>query len=701
MFYLFHAIKFIFYLNLGRDKNLKIWDISRVSSADCIDASATSFIRPSYILHTAEGVNRIAWRPNLCTRSSRECMQLAATSIDRGDISLWEVGSPHVPACVLKGHTAVCTGIAWLDTTVADYDSEQYKSLCKEPKGKIATEDGIGGARAMSSKVCDGPDRLGVYQHILSIQKDGKILVQDVRNGYFPRQHMSSSVVAISSQGHLAYQTSSIHRGDPLGLFVSTDRFEDTIRGKMATGLALAPKLFKENPMHFGLPLSNRSPVEYPTHLSESASCNIPDVSTKELIESKGGQVSGILGKPSTPKSPHRLFISRLRYQKAPGKKESIECQTRSSNLKQKLRRTSVELSVLASEGTSSNYVQSSAVNSTGVIHIGLAEITSLSAAHEICEGAKGGGAEGGRGDPAIMSLLAKLYSIGRDEHFDRSCITSASQGGKFSKLSQVNDDTFFGFEESIESMSISSAIDHARRVCRYNFNVAKSVGLQSHAAAWEMLSILIPVVSSRTEKESHIYSLNQDFSFKLASELISSQLIQFLGRGDCQHFVLFCEVLRNSGLLETITSEMSDEIGSARQREAYLTYFQLLTKLELYDAATVLLKHSTDEYISALNKKGSLLHITCTKCGKELLNAVESGDQTSVSTARGSYCTKCRKCVGLCSLCYRVVDGLYLWCPVCCHGGHISCIKKWFSKNTSCPSGCGHPCHIGAIALK
>jgi hypothetical protein len=428
--------------------------------------------------------------------------------------------------------------------------------------------------------------------------------------------------------------------------------------------------------------------------LSEPVSCNFPDISTKEVIESKVGQVSGISGKPSVPKSPNRLFISRLRYQKAPCKKENVDSQSRSPNSKQKLRRTSLELSVLASEETSSSSVQPPVVNSTGVIYIGLAKITSLSAAHEICEGAKGGGAEGGRGDPAIMSLLAKLYSIGRDKHFNQRCISS---------LSQAKDDALFGFEEKIESMSSCSAMDRACHVCRYNFNVAKSVGLQSHAAAWETLSILIPVLSSRGEKESHIYSLDQDFPFELASELVSSQLIQFLERGDCQHFVLFCEVLRNCGLLETITSEMSDEIGSSRQREAYLTYFQLLTKLGLYDAATVLLKHSTDEYISALNKKGSLLHITCTKCGKELLNTAESAEQSSVSTAGagGSYCTKCRKCVGLCSLCYRVVNGLYLWCPVCCHGGHISCIKKWFSKNSSCPSGCGHPCHIGAVVLK
>jgi hypothetical protein len=44
------------------------------------------------------------------------------------------------------------------------------------------------------------------------VQKDGVILIQDLRNGHFIRQHMPSSVTAISSQGHVAYQRGSIFR---------------------------------------------------------------------------------------------------------------------------------------------------------------------------------------------------------------------------------------------------------------------------------------------------------------------------------------------------------------------------------------------------------------------------------------------------------------------------------------------------------
>ena len=672
----------------GRDKSLKIWDISRSTSSSEGDISSGSLMRPTHVLHTADGVGRIAWRPPLSVASGRECMQLAATSIDRGDISIWEVGSPHIPACTLKGHTAICTGISWLDTAMSDYDSEQYKLLCKEAKGKSGGRDS-----AAKKVVLEGPERLGVYQHILSIQKDGKILVQDLRNGYFPRQHISSSVVAIASQGHLAYQTSRVHRGDPLGLFVSTDRYTGMSPYKIASRLALAPAMFKENPKHFGLPLLNRvlTIAEHVSQTTTSAQDNNSDSVVEPAATMKDttdGKIDQPTGKSATLKSlvKHRLFISRLGLQRARRRAEVVDLFIRTSGTssppRQKLRRSSLEPSAINTSADSTHALISS--SSTGTIYMGLAEIKSLTVAQEICQGAKCGGAEGGPFDPAIMSLLAKLYTVGRegDSNF------------------QTDNEEFFDLSEEEEHPLNRSAIHRARCACQHNFKVAKSVGLLSHASSWEMLSILIPVlkVSSKSEQKSNIYSMDSAFPDLLAAELVSTQLVQFLERGDCQHFVVSCEVLRNSGLLDIVTSgRMTAEIGSLRQREAYETYYQLLTKLELYDAATVLLKQSMDEYISALNKKGTLIHITCAKCGKELSNSIDSADRTSVSKAEGSFCIKCRKCVGLCSLCCRVVEGLYLWCPVCCHGGHSGCIKKWFFKNSSCPSGCGHPCQLSS----
>jgi hypothetical protein len=53
---------------------------------------------------------------------------------------------------------------------------------------------------------------MGAFHHIISAGKDGKVLVQDVRNAYFPGDHMSSNVTAISALGHVAFHRSKISR---------------------------------------------------------------------------------------------------------------------------------------------------------------------------------------------------------------------------------------------------------------------------------------------------------------------------------------------------------------------------------------------------------------------------------------------------------------------------------------------------------
>ena len=61
----------------------------------------------------------------------------------------------------------------------------------------------------------------------------------------------------------------------------------------------------------------------------------------------------------------------------------------------------------------------------------------------------------------------------------------------------------------------------------------------------------------------------------------------------------------------------------------------------------------------------GVSMHTACSRCGMELPERVSS-----------PWCAKCKRCVGLCSVCQRPVKGLLHWCPVCGHGGHIKCHK-------------------------
>ncbi len=36
---------------------------------------------------------------------------------------------------------------------------------------------------------------------------------------------------------------------------------------------------------------------------------------------------------------------------------------------------------------------------------------------------------------------------------------------------------------------------------------------------------------------------------------------------------------------------------------------------------------------------------------------------------------------------------GLFSFCGVCFHGGHIDHIETWFKTHDECPYGCGHRC--------
>ena len=47
------------------------------------------------------------------SNTKRDCNSYLLTSLS-GDISIWDLSSPHLPVCILQGHKDVCTGFAWV-----------------------------------------------------------------------------------------------------------------------------------------------------------------------------------------------------------------------------------------------------------------------------------------------------------------------------------------------------------------------------------------------------------------------------------------------------------------------------------------------------------------------------------------------------------------------------------------------------------
>lgn len=162
----------------SRDKTVKIWDINGLDeNAEGERPLSTNAARPIHVIHTPAPLESIAWRPSGSDSThSKRLFQIATTSSNesgRGDINVWDATNPNIPACVLRGHSDGCTGFQWLDTP---------------PLGS------------------------NLYQHIISVGKDNNILVQDVRNGYFPSQHISGHVVAVSAMGYAAFQRGNVYR---------------------------------------------------------------------------------------------------------------------------------------------------------------------------------------------------------------------------------------------------------------------------------------------------------------------------------------------------------------------------------------------------------------------------------------------------------------------------------------------------------
>lgn len=142
--------------------------------------------------------------------------QLASTSsTERGEICVWDINrSTNLPACLLRGHSDGCTGFVWLETqspvpppspmfTDTLSPSLKHTNSSLRPHQQVLHKSSlslvgdllspltqsISKPESLSSSSTDGEKELhnsGIFQHLLTIGKDGKVLVQDLRNAYFP-----------------------------------------------------------------------------------------------------------------------------------------------------------------------------------------------------------------------------------------------------------------------------------------------------------------------------------------------------------------------------------------------------------------------------------------------------------------------------------------------------------------------------------
>eukprot|EP01035_Chromulina_nebulosa_P021051 gene21051-27278_t len=147
------------YLATGsRDKTVKIWNMNTIiPQANQIEIGGQ--LKPEVTINTPNSVGRVNWRPDQINTISN---QIATTScLERGDIDIWETSSSNVPAIVIQDRKDACSDFKWFYN-----ESNNY---------------------------------------MVSVGRDGWLLLHDITGGHQPRSRVSPCVSTISSRGNVVY----------------------------------------------------------------------------------------------------------------------------------------------------------------------------------------------------------------------------------------------------------------------------------------------------------------------------------------------------------------------------------------------------------------------------------------------------------------------------------------------------------------
>ncbi|KAL7573899.1 hypothetical protein ACA910_001913 [Epithemia clementina (nom. ined.)] len=200
--------------DVSTDSNLSVG--SKASTAALTFCSTSSYSRqpPEHVLAVAAPVKRVRWRPpattpntNQNTRSSskgllppigapnetfsdrHESMLAVATVPVKGEsgggsgfVALWSYHRPYMPLSIIEGHKeGAVTDLAWLDSSSVAQDVASARS-CVVPLEESAAVP-----------------RTGIWQHILSVGKDGRCLVQSLAKGERPISNVPPSCFAMAN----------------------------------------------------------------------------------------------------------------------------------------------------------------------------------------------------------------------------------------------------------------------------------------------------------------------------------------------------------------------------------------------------------------------------------------------------------------------------------------------------------------------
>ena len=141
-----------------------------------------------------------------------------------------------------------------------------------------------------------------------------------------------------------------------------------------------------------------------------------------------------------------------------------------------------------------------------------------------------------------------------------------------------------------------------------------------------------------------------------------------------------------------------TDKKGQKRLIRLQTDCYNLLIKLKLFREANYLKKYGQNHFEKINEKSDSgndnlenFKYCFSCDCGAKYCPSLRKNENGQYEKYLEFGKCKCGKAI-LCEICKKPTLGLFVWCPGCGHGGHLSHMTKLLDSNGTCP-GCGHRC--------
>ena len=152
---------------------------------------------------------------------------------ENGNILIWDFDYTNIPIGLMRGSnnnsdlcaTSTCIDFQLLDcikifkdckfnSEIVDNSSKTNSKVNKDKNNKNNSKKGATSNKSNNNNNKQNEEMLKSKfllnkKIMITAMKDGKLTIHDLSNAYFPHRFISSSVTAISSQGHVAF-----HRGN-------------------------------------------------------------------------------------------------------------------------------------------------------------------------------------------------------------------------------------------------------------------------------------------------------------------------------------------------------------------------------------------------------------------------------------------------------------------------------------------------------